>query len=491
VAVAQHARAAHRRRAVRDIALGACLIAVPLLLTVEATARSGLSATALLPVTVVVVVGAVLSVAQRSWGDSRSQVGLRARLHGLLLAVVCLLALATVVLVAVGGATHRAELALFLAATVTAWLVVLWDGYRARLQARSVSSDGPPRDSAPAVASETEQRLGRLADGNVVVYNEWRSAELPFAGTGPRVYSHQLVANVRRGRVDKDGERCTPSRIALEELYDHLQREVSRTFPCGIRLYAYGKTLRKGSSLLQGTYGPPVDSLPDPDIRARIIADGSADGRVHFWAQSVSESGDIVVSLLVSPHLRRDVLELPLKIHVLLPLNPIIEEIIDLPERRSALVADAVMDGTLGFADAVVDTLGRRGGLLFDRMSVGFTRLRIRARVWRGQSFDFGADLALREIVAVDSPHHDFEVDEIRQEALDLLTRVFSAAKGFLEERDVDVAFWEKETGTVINNVQTWTVGKVNADIVGFGNHNTVFQQKSTSKPDAKEEEKT
>src|SRR4051794_13402461 len=112
------------------------------------------------------------------------------------------LAFLVFVLAALGPLTFVAavflEIVVLVTAVVVAWLLVFEHYRAARTDAMALVDGAPPRDTAPPLAPEVEERLDQLRDGNVVVF----SGSTPFIGSGVYLDDWTITLDISDGPAD-------------------------------------------------------------------------------------------------------------------------------------------------------------------------------------------------------------------------------------------------------------------------------------------------
>jgi hypothetical protein len=197
--------------------------------------------------------------------------------------------------------------------------------------------------------------------------------------------------------------------------------------------------------------------------------------RVYFCLQEVARDGEIVVSVFARPHIHDRLLYLEIAMHALFPPDPVIAaQVNKLSVHPVDRLSNAVRRGSRRLLPMIFGSFRRswrEGRFAMRRRS----RRRLAERAVRRQRpFDFGANITLREGISTD------DVDELHYNAImdvvsigaSLQNRLLSVVREFLVAHRIDTTDFDKTQQTIVTTIQTWNVGQVKAEMVGFGNNN-------------------
>jgi hypothetical protein len=489
VAVVRHAVAARRIRWTRD----AILIAILLLTLATIGTRLVLShgfrpaattmgSLAALVLTVRLLRGPLRKMVVTAWTDLRKK---PQRLAGWVLTSI--LGLFVLGRVAMGSSGPRTDIAIGLAGVALAWIVLIasyWLSFRRAARVRR--APGAVATLARPLDREVEDRLREVPDANVVVYGRGR-ADLPFLGSGQRIRNWKLEVDVTVGAKDEGGHTQEPLPFNDVELNRYLDQnfvlEQSDRRTCLHRLYVDGRTARPVDDAPDewpaGGTGPlphPVQLVNNDLVLAQVCASANDRyRRVYFCLQETARNGDIVVSLFVRPHLRGRVLFIEIALHALLPLDSeIVDTVNHIGTHRIDIMAHAVRAGTRSLPRMLLGGFGRAW---HDVRRVGrqHTQLRTARRaIRRDRQFDFGSPITLREGIStidIEEMHYNALMDIVAIGA-ELQNRLLGVLREFLVKHHIDTAEFDQTKQSIVNHIQTWNVGQVVADMVGFGNNN-------------------
>lgn len=487
--VVRHAVEARRRRRIRDALLMLILLGAAATILARMASRHGFRPT-ILTCAVLAGLAAVAWAARgplhrltsRTWSDLRKKPRTMLWAGIAVLAVVALL-----VSTAVRWPGLMTDVAIAAGAFLTAWAVLLVSAFLS-LRRATIVRDAIHRttDLARPLKPDVEDRLRELSDANVVVYGEGR-ADLPFLGSGQRIRTWKFEIDVTRGATGAAGERMQPVAFGDVEVNRHLDEsfigDQSDQMTCVHRLYIDGRTEKPVADDPDEWHGYADPRLPHPvqylsqdrileEVRRPRVDEYR---RVYFCLQQVDRSGEIVVSVFVRPHIHGRLLYLEIAMHALFPLNPvIINQVRNLSVHPVDRLSDAARRGTRRLFPMIFGSFARtwREGR-YAMVRARRRRLAQRA-VSRQRPFDFGANITLREGIStedVEELHYNAIMDVVSIGA-SLQNRLLSVLREFLVKHRVDITDFDQTKQSIVTTIQTWNVGQVKAEMVGFGNNN-------------------
>jgi len=471
LALSRHSAVALRIRRRRTVALCALLV-------LAAAVPAVVAADLLGPVAALVVaVGLVSLWARRTHtvykGRGRIHGSGRRVLVGLVVAPLALLSLAL-----------EPRLWIVAGAFLLAWVAVvaelLWARHRAWLV---LGRAGKLRDLAPPLDPTIEERIGRLTTTNVVAYHSAR-APTPFVGSGFLVRPWSINVDVRRGARDEHGEERAPEAVDVIALYEFLGKQFVveaavesggvRRLNATFRLYVDGGHVPWSSDLLTGDPPRMHHELSWNELAARIRQlDGANHLRVYFCLEEVGRHGEIAVALFVRPYLRGGLLTVGLFPHVMPPLDRALETAVaSLPHHPLDRLRQALRDGTRHTPALILASPAQCAGEVWRAVRLYRARRKWHRAARRRRPWDFGALISLREGVSVTDPKALSLVvmSDLSGTYNYLSSRVLGSVKAFLDQRGIDTRVLD---GTA-DNVQNWNFGDVRADMISFGDHNTL-----------------
>jgi hypothetical protein len=363
------------------------------------------------------------------------------------------------------------------------WAIVVIDAYVAHRRAGAVLADRAPdaRHLVPAVDGTAEARAAAMATMNVVVYSGDRGSN-PFVGNGFIVKPASLDVDVNK-RASDDASKVmafdlfdvTAFHEALAERFSvecDVESTPTRWLSSGHRLYVDGRRIAWKSRLLDACR--PVAWVDWDDLIWLVTdKDHADDRRVYFFVQEVVREGNLGVCILIRPILQSGKLWIEVVPLYLPPLNSVLEEVIDkVPRGRRDQLLRAITTGTLGTPTAIFGSPVRCAVRTWRWLARRWNHARWWLAARFDWSYDHGADLSIREGACLLEPkeHDHFVIQDLVRIYDGLMDRVRRSIEAYLREVGVDTTQFEK-AATV--NIQSWTVGTVRAEMVGFGNNHT------------------
>jgi hypothetical protein len=354
------------------------------------------------------------------------------------------------------------ELAVLAGGFLVAWGLVFEHYRAARTDAMALVDGAPPRESAPALAPEMEDRLDLLKDGNVVVF----SGSTPFIGSGVYLDDWTMTLDVSQGPADP----ATGTRPASRP-FDaaQLHHELLRTVPLGDLT-----DIRARNRLyVSGTHAPNVaEIVPPPTPRRqrprsvlsaeeldRIIVEPQEGARVYACFEKPGWRGQIVVSTFVRAARYENTLFVEGASFVLLPLSARFYDVFQLPLRKSEELRAVALTAATKAVPLLLGSTGRRSrrrhGAREDREALeAIEELRERNR-----DVDFGATSSLRsETADSERSKHYASVDEFMY-FLVLRRRVWTCMKDFLVDHCVDTAEFDRQLVSIVDRTGIFKVG--------------------------------
>jgi len=363
------------------------------------------------------------------------------------------------------------------------WVVVVVELLGAQHRARAVLTGGAePRDLAPPLAPELEERLDRLAEMNVVVYDATR-ADAPFVGSGYQVDPWSVVVDVHRGAKDDSGKEQPPRDVCVAELHTFLadqfsvetaiEASASRQLSAGHRLYVDGSRISWHSALLTGRPPLPCQRLPASDLdRYLDQPEGTDHRRVYFQLQEVGQHGAIAVTLFVRAHRQGAALTIELVPHVLLPVLPDIEAAVGgLARHGLDRWLLAVGSGARAVLPAMVDSPACWAKRMWGWVWVRHLQFVWRRAAQRQRPYDFGSAISVREGVAMDDPKEVgyFVLADLIRIHTHLQARVLGSIKQFLDARSVNTEQFDPSSARSVHNAHTLNINTMQGGIVVNG----------------------
>jgi hypothetical protein len=489
VAVLRHAVEARRRRRIRDAVLIIVLVAAVATVLVRLAARHGLR-----PTMVTFVVLAAIAVVGRLMRGPLRRTAAKAwsGLRGKPTRMIAAGSSAVLMVVVVGTTVIRwpglmVDLVVMTGALIASWATLIVSAYLSLRRAAIVrDTAGRTADLARPLKAALEDRLRELTTANVVVYGAGR-AELPFLGSGQRIRTWKFEIDVKRGAPGPAGARLEPLPFTDLDLNRYLDRsflaEQTETMTCTHRLYIDGRSGQLVDSTAAGSH--PVQFVPSEALLGEIERTGNDNyRRVYFCLQEVARDGEVVVSVFVRPRLRGRLLYIELAMHALFSLDPVIVgQVRRLSNHRVDRAQAALGRGTRRLPRMIFGAF-RRSWLDIREVWRRARRRRLARRAMRRERpFDFGANITLREGISTDEVEdlHFNAVMDVVSIGAALQNQLLNTLQEFLEHHRIDTADFTETKQQIVTTIQTWNVGQVKAEMVGFGNNNDFTNNESPS----------
>ncbi len=440
-----------------------------------------------------VTLKALRAVIARRWRTDRRQTAVTAGI---------------IVLSAVLAVRHPAGqlvLLLVVAGLLVAWLIVLGFAAAAYALGARVVSAQQPRDLAKPLPQDTEDRAEQVNRTNLLVYSRDRadgraprrtqpgtSALGPFVGAGHRLtrWSTPLV-DITAGRDGAD-----PERVDVLTLHAKLKIAAERLHLPKLRvqhqLYVDGLALGRTPDLLCApVVGPPLPSVPD-DAVLRRIAHPADYQRGYLCLQVTDWNGDVVVTMVVRAVLDGELLHLEVSLHALPEVKVASADDPDdptpgpariagrvrrarpalvVPRRFWPAVGQGLRTGGRGYWSTLFGAVRRCSGAALRPIARSVTTSRDRRTLHRGGLSDFGADVSLREELALGQRMHYNAFVDTMDHAERLQYRLVRAVADHLEACGVDIRDFTGKSETIINNNQQNIFNDLKAGAMTFGNN--------------------
>jgi hypothetical protein len=353
---------------------------------------------------------------------------------------------------------------------------------RGRFHAHDAPSSPSPRIKKRLAVVQQQQQ------GNLVVFRD-RSA---FAGSGEDVLDDRILVNVALGKKQK-GKRQQPIPFSIPQLHAALEmalkemnKDEDKDFPemrVGQRLFVNGEHVAANPWLLPYELGPPVADAPR-DLLDDGCVHPTSEARTYVCAEISGWKGQLVVSLFTRAVQVGGSLQVEWTFRVLPPLHSILLLIDHLYEPcRIRQITKAMITGVLWFAPALV-----AAPVTFARYAVlpliGKVRIRHQSyRIRHGYVFNYGSPRSIREDLISYRRPHDFVVEDEWTFIL-LAQHIMLRALGrFLKAHKVDMKQFAAQQQAIINKINNYNVGKINAKNVAVGNKSRANSGKEDSGP--------
>ncbi|MFG2988503.1 hypothetical protein ACGFZK_04210 [Streptomyces sp. NPDC048257] len=378
-------------------------------------------------------------------------------------------------------------------AYATAWELVRRAEDAARAAALGVEQGaGRPRDLAPAVGADVEDRLLEQRRANVVPYTASAERTNPFVGSGSKI--KEMVwqpIDVSRPADDPagGGKKLTIKPFDAVDLHSFIAREMEhiaglKGLRARNRLYVIGDHVSYvGSDLLPDPLRRPRAQIPKQLVQAGVVQSG-AGMRTYLSLERAGEGGRVIVSMHLRARLQHPSLTWEVAAYGIPPLQSRFYRVHQLPldgwERWWSLFRFA----TATTGPALLGAPGRLSRRAADR------RARVRGlEKWRREidrrhlRFDYGAVDSLRERVA-DWDQLGFSERTDSQDFLQRLQQgVLIATERFLKDHNVDTSSYDQAQQVI--NTHTYTFqGDIHSSNIGaHGTVNQAGQAQASGKP--------
>jgi len=328
------------------------------------------------------------------------------------------------------------------------------------------------------------QRASEAVTGNVLIYTSARARGPlgPFVGAGHRL-AHWTTPPVDVNKR-RDGQ-TAPQKVDVIDLHSRLHATVLDlgipTLKCEYRLYVDGAAMSAASTLMDPSTGRPRTWIPEAAVLERLGRGGKFQ-RSYLCLQASSPNGDIVVTMFVHATLERDLLQLEIGIHALPEVSwpktepdskggkPVRRP--DVPSTTFLAVLTGIAVGTRTYWPILLGALRRTAVTLVDPLvqhAVWFHDRRMIAH----RRFEFGAEMSLRERLAMNQRmHHNLFVDMMAQAEL-LQRRLTDAVAEYLKSLGIDPGDFAQQSLTIFNNIQQTIINTLNTGAPAFGQAST------------------
>jgi hypothetical protein len=353
------------------------------------------------------------------------------------------------------------ELLVLLGGIAVSWGLVFEHYRAARTDAMALVDGASPRDSAPPLAPEVEDRLDTLRDGNVVVF----SGSTPFIGSGLYLDDWTMTLDLTGTVNPATGTRRAPRDFDAAQLH----RELLRTVPLGdlSDIRAHNRLYVSGSHApnVAGIVPPPVPRRQRPrtvlseEELDQILLEPQEGARVYACFEKPGWRGQIVVSTFVRAARYENTLFVEGASFVLLPLSARFYDIFELPLRKSEELRAVALTAATKAVPLLIGSTGRRR-----RSRLGTREHRealetIEELRDRNRDVDFGATNSIRaETADVERSKHYASVDEFMF-FLVLRRRVWTCMKEFLADHHVDTAEFDRQLMSIVDRTGIFKVG--------------------------------
>lgn len=377
---------------------------------------------------------------------------------------------ALAVLVIVGVVSNNAGIVL--GALVAAWVVVFIESLVTRyaVVARSLSRDGFRPEAAPTPTDPRRKRrvqqIAEHRDGNVLVYSGFS----PFVGCGVPIGGWSFAVDVTRAA--EDAER--PAAFATSQLRDHVTGALKALKWPAIRIdevvIVSGRDLRGDRRFLADPYHAP-SSRVDPGVIEAMLADPEDRARPYLHAQVAGWDGDLIASLFLR------LVQLPCSLFVeasyslLAPVQDKFHEADRLPPQPTVgHLVRLAWQATIGFLVRLVAAPFRVGAAVVSPIRRAWRDLAERRAIAGDLTFDYGADISVRELVSDKEFQRYFQRLDKEMYVKVLEKRVLDAVVEFLRDHCIDTSELVERTATILNNgVIVTGTGQLNAENVAVG----------------------
>ncbi|GAA2215478.1 hypothetical protein GCM10009850_109460 [Nonomuraea monospora] len=415
-AVARHALAAERHRAVRDV-----------LLLLLAAATLVLAAAAALPdVDALDTMNDLL--------DDLDDLG---RLRLALLALIPLTAAWAVV-----------------AAHLFTTRVVVLGG---RLSSRRFSPGAAPAPLGPRARHQVG-RLVQAQHGNVMVFSGYR----PFVGSGEEYHGWSFAIDITKAA----SKNRPPKPFHSDDVHAHLAREVAATGLPNLRLterlFINGVDVNHAPDLLPDPLAPPLVTA-DTELLRAVSRTPESSARVYLCVEVLGWGGQLIVTVFIRAIRLRGSLFLEGSTYMLYPLAPEYSQVDRISSDVLTGIAVAIGAGAVRTIPLLVTAPYRiarrwgRGAALRRQERDDRTVIQNRGL------YDYGASRSVRELAMGDDLRRFFIERDVEMFDQVVHEAVFKAISRFLVEHGID-------TGEVAQRITQITNNKIDARGSNFGN---------------------
>ncbi len=413
----------------------------------------------------------------------------------------------------VTNATARRCVYLIFGASILSWIIVVSASVASYLLSSKVLfSTGGVRRLARPLPEHIEKRARAVSCGNVLVYSRSRargtlqtpqglSQELgPFVGAGHRLTQWNTpIVDVARGRLIDGGDRVDPQPLDVRALHRELRRTAESfdldSLQCSHRLYIDGQRLSgRPATHIPFPGRPPNVELPEADVLERIRAPRDYE-RGYLCLQATDRDGEVVVTMLVRAVLNGRLLQLEVSLHALPEVNlvqrpttmlyqteeerkqteakaDVVERRTDVPRRPLSAVAKGITEGTRSYVHAVFGCLQNCAVAAVRPAMARYEYRRHLRSLRRGTPADFGADISLREFVALGQKMHYNAFVDMMGHVSRLQYRLVRTVADYLDSLSIDTAEFVGKSESIINNRIEAVFNNLTAGSLTFGNGN-------------------
>ncbi|WP_406691992.1 hypothetical protein REH65_08350 [Saccharopolyspora sp. ID03-671] len=292
--------------------------------------------------------------------------------------------------------------------------------------------------------------------GNVTVSAQYG----PFSGYGDSFGNWSFTLNVA-----KPAEGCTDViDFTTGELRDHIADAVREIGLPGLvvedRVFVSGLDLLHGldpavkRAVLPNELAAPAARV-DEDVIARMREDATSRARPYLVIRVGGWSGDLVVTLFLRFSLlpRGDQLHVEANYSLLRPIHDRYQQVDRLLDAPTPLqLARATRSCLLRFVPVAFGAVARLSSVVLAPLEDALGRMREARAIKHGRSFNYGAEICLRELAAEKWYHRYFQALDKEMYSKVVERRVVDALEEFLDERDIDTRDLRERQTTILNN---------------------------------------
>lgn len=308
-------------------------------------------------------------------------------------------------------------------------------------------------------------------DGNLVVFR----GDSAFVGSGEELNYQHVLIDVSKGKLNEDGTTQEPEPFTSQDLHlalvDSIPKMGLDNVQAEERLFVNGRHIRNNRNLLGNPLTPPPTRVADDFLREAALHP-TPDARAYVCVEIPGWQGQLVVTLFVRAVRTDKLLYIEWTFHVLPPL------------RRAFLVTDrfyqrsrlqqARETSVASLRETVPALLGSPflvpAGVI-QSLAARRHRARQAYRIERGCIFDYGASRSIREIACGDDQSHHFLTRDFIMYLLFAEEMLIRAIAKFLVDKKIDLAQYNSQTTTIINNTMNNTSTNIKTgDIINSKN---------------------
>lgn len=401
---------------------------------------------------------------------------------------VLVLVVALIVLVTgLGGGWVAATLLSLLPAGLAAFVVLIgWHLYVSRARAsRILFGLAAPRDTAPALDAAVEERLSDRAAANVIPFG----GGIPFVGAGRRLDRWKVRVDTTKAATDKNGAKRPLLPVSAEELQKELSTTVRGAgipdLEVHNRLFVAGRYTDRVPGLL-----PDPQAAPNPRIERREIRlaiEGATEtARTYLCIGKNSWAGELVVTLFMRAVTFGTDLFVEFHAYVLLPLHPEVKQTGELPVTVPGRLV-SVARAAVPTAVRLVRAAPREAlSLLRWRWQLVRRLDRQRRHVRKMAHFNYGAFGGIRSIVAAKQREWLFAYEDEDMYVQALRTRILKVIVKYVGGHGIDTSDLERQQTKIIS--KTYKIGDIKGRNIVLGDH-TIFHDLAGGAPTEIEED--